>query len=240
MGADGNDTGDKAGGARAGAEFHGERLDCRRGERLVLAGISFRLAAGQALLLTGPNGSGKSSLLRLMAGLLPPAAGRLLWNGAPVAADPEAQRGRIGFLGHRDAVKAGLTVAENLASWANLLGGAAADVAGVGADGSQAKPAIIAGALAAFGLAPLAALPARYLSAGQRRRLALARLLLARRPLWLLDEPHAGLDAASVRALEQTIRDHLARGGMAVVASHGGLDLAGAARLELAPPALAA
>ena len=207
-------------GSGSAARFAGKDLVCRRGEREVLAGLSFELAAGGALLLTGRNGAGKSSLLRLMAGLLPPAGGVLSWNDTNVTADPAAHRARVAFVGDRDAVKPGLSVAGNLAAWASLLG----------ADGAKAVPT----ALMQFGLASLADLPARYLSAGQRRRLALARLLLAPRPLWLLDEPHAGLDAASVEALEETLRTHRSRGGMAVVASHGGLDLPGARQLALA------
>lgn len=207
-------------GSGTAVQFAGEDLVCRRGEREVLAGLSFRLAAGEALLLTGRNGAGKSSLLRLMAGLLPPAGGVLSWNETSVTADPAAHRARVAFVGDRDAVKPGLSVAGNLATWASLLG----------ADIVKAVP----NALGTFGLAALADLPARYLSAGQRRRLALARLLLAPRALWLLDEPHAGLDAASTRTLEESIRAHRSRGGMAVVASHGGLDLAGARPLALA------
>jgi heme exporter protein A len=212
----------RAGDAAAGggdAEFAGAALVCRRGERLVLSGLSFRLRAGAALLLTGPNGAGKSSLLRLMAGLLAPAGGQLTWNGTAIAADPEAHRGRLAFLGHRDAVKPGLGVAENLAVWAALRG---------------APAAAVERALEAFGLEALAELPARYLSAGQRRRLALARLLLVPRALWLLDEPQAGLDSAAIAALEAQIKTHLANGGLAVIATHGGLDLPGAALLDLA------
>jgi len=207
-------------GSGTAARFAGEGLVCRRGEREVLAGLSFALAAGDALLLTGRNGAGKSSLLRLMAGLLPPFGGVLSWNETNVTADPAAHRARVAFVGDRDAVKPGLSVAGNLAAWASLFG----------ADVATAVPS----ALGTFGLAALADLPARYLSAGQRRRLALARLLLSPRPLWLLDEPHAGLDAASVRTLEDTVRAHRSRGGMAVVASHGGLDLPGARQLTLA------
>ncbi|MDZ4737256.1 MAG: heme ABC exporter ATP-binding protein CcmA [Rhodospirillaceae bacterium] len=203
---------------KSSALFRAEGLACRRGERPVFAGIFFELAEGAGLLLTGANGSGKSSLLRLLAGLLPAESGTLYWSNAPVAADRDAQRARILFLGHRDAVKSGLTVLENIEGWASL---------------QRAPSDAGRTALAAFDLERLADLPARYLSAGQRRRLALARLLLVKRPLWLLDEPQTGLDEAATERLATTIENHRAGGGIAVVATHGGLDLPGAERLDL-------
>ena len=215
-----------------GARFAGQALSVRRGERLVLSDLSFALVDGAALLLAGPNGAGKSTLLRTMAGLLPPASGCMIWNGAAIADDPDAHRMRVAYVGHRDAVKPGLGVAENLAGWAALLPTSALP--------PSERHARIASSLAAFGLDALADLPARYLSAGQRRRLALARLLLAPKPLWLLDEPHAALDAESTGALEKIIAAHRARGGIVVVASHGGLDLPDARRLDLNRTALAA
>jgi heme exporter protein A len=195
-----------------------ERLSCRRGERPVFAGIDVALGSGAALLLAGANGSGKSSLLRLLAGLLPAKAGAIYWNGAPVAADPEAHRARLAFIGHRDAVKPGMSVAENIEDWAALY---------------RAPANAGMTALAGFDLERFADLPARYLSAGQRRRLALARLLLVERPLWLLDEPQAGLDEAATARLADAIAQHRAGGGIAIVASHGGLDLPAAERLNL-------
>jgi heme exporter protein A len=195
-----------------------ERLSCRRGERPVFAGIDVALGSGAALLLAGANGSGKSSLLRLLAGLLPAKAGAIYWNGAPVAADPEAHRARLAFIGHRDAVKPGMSVAENIEDWAALY---------------RAPANAGMTALAGFDLERFADLPARYLSAGQRRRLALARLLLVERPLWLLDEPQAGLDEAATARLAEAIAQHRAGGGIAIVASHGGLDLPAAERLNL-------
>ena len=204
------------------AEFAGEALACRRGERPVFAGLAFALAPGGALMLTGPNGAGKSSLLRLMAGLLDAVDGRLLWAGEPVATDPDAHRRRVAYLGHRDAVKPGLNLAENLSIWTVLQG------AGAGRDAG-----CVQAALARFGLDRLTDLPARYLSAGQRRRLALARVTVAARPLWLLDEPHAALDIDGIAALEAAIADHRAHGGLVAVASHGGLALDDAARLDL-------
>ena len=151
-----------------------------RGERLVFRDLDFVVAAGEALLLTGPNGSGKTTLLRLLAGLLRPAAGTLLWDGADALADLPVQARRLMYVGHQDAVKPAFTAAENLRFAARLNGGA------------------VGKALVAVGLEELADLPARMLSAGQRRRLTLARLALSHVPLWLLDEPTLGLDARSV------------------------------------------
>jgi heme exporter protein A len=186
----------------------------------VFAGLSFDLVAGDALVLRGPNGSGKSSLLRLLAGFLRPAAGMLAWAGAPVVDDLAAHRARLHHVGHADAVKGPLTVEENLAFAAALSGGPAH---------------ALADALEGFDLEHLAELPARYLSAGQRRRLALARLLAAPRPLWLLDEPGVGLDTANRERLERTVAGHRAQGGIVVLATHGDVAVADALVLELAP-----
>lgn len=186
-----------------------------RGERLVLREVSFRIEDGRALLLTGPNGSGKSTLLRLIAGLKRPDAGTLLWDGADIFDDPVSHGRRVAYIGHQDAVKSVLTVAENLRLAARIGGGRVGD------------------ALAAMGLEPLADLPARMLSAGQRRRLALARLPLSQARLWLLDEPTLGLDAASVDRFGTLLSAHRARGGMAVAATHITLPLPDAAELRL-------
>ncbi|MBX9701098.1 MAG: heme ABC exporter ATP-binding protein CcmA [Acetobacteraceae bacterium] len=190
-------------------------LACLRGERAVFAGLSFTVAPGAALLLTGANGAGKSSLLRLLAGLLPPAEGALLWNGAETLADRAAHARRLRYVGHGDALKPALTARENLDFYARLWGGDAA------------------AALEALGLAALAELPARVLSAGQKRRLGLARLALAPAPLWLLDEPTTGLDAASVGRLGALLARHRAGGGMVVAATHLPLPLPDAAELRL-------
>ncbi len=200
--------------------FEGRGLACRRGERWVFAALDFALPAGGALLLTGPNGSGKSSLLRVMAGLLPPAEGSLLWDGAPLRAEPEGHRRRLHFLGHQDAVKPVLSARENLAFWAALRGGAAA-------------AETLERALAAFRLEALAEVPARLLSAGQKRRLALSRLLASPAELWLLDEPSVGLDRASDRALAEALAAHRAGGGRIVASSHVPLELPGAETLDL-------
>jgi heme exporter protein A len=202
-------------------EFAGTGLACVRGERLVFENLAFRAAAGEALLLTGPNGSGKSSLLRLMAGLLQPEAGRLEWDGRAVRDDPDAHRARIHYVGHLDAMKPALTLAENLAFYAALRGHGTA-------------PSAIADALARFDLERLADTPARFLSQGQRRRGALARLLAAPAPLWLLDEPTLALDDASQARLGAVLADHLSGGGHIVAATHAPIALAAARRLELA------
>ncbi len=187
-----------------------ERLACARGGRTVFRGIGFALAPGGALAATGPNGAGKSSLLRLLAGLAAPAGGAILWDGAPVAADLRAHAARLRYLGHATGAKPALTAAEELAWRARLWG--------AGAEG-------IARALARFGMEGRADVPARYLSDGQRRRIALAALVAAPAPLWLLDEPSVGLDADGLDALEDAIAEHRRGGGIAVVATHAPIGL---------------
>jgi heme exporter protein A len=187
------------------AVFTGTGLACTRGERTVFQGLSFTLSGGALIELRGANGSGKSSLLRMMAGLLPPAGGALAWNGTPIGEDRDSHRARVAYVGHLDAVKGALTVAENLAFWAKLRGGSDADV-------TQA--------LTAFRITDLARVPARHLSAGQRRRVALARLLACPAPLWLLDEPATALDTQAQAALDHAMAAHLGAGGMVVMATH--------------------
>ena len=201
-----------------GGLFEGRALTCIRGERLVFANLDFALSPGGALVLTGPNGSGKSSLLRLMTGLLKPAAGELLWNGVPVAKEPEAHHARLHYLSHLDAVKPVLSALENLTFWAALHGGSASDAEA---------------ALERLGLAHLAEVPGRMLSAGQKRRLALARVLSAPAELWLLDEPTVGLDRDSVARLDNAIAAHREAGGRLVVATHIALDLPDATNLAI-------
>jgi heme exporter protein A len=191
-------------------------LTCVRGGREVFSGLGFSLAAGEALIVTGRNGAGKSSLLRMVAGLVPPAIGRIELAGG----DPELSIGeQAHYLGHQDALKPALTVTENLQFWAGFLGG----------DGG----ADLAAALAVMGLDTLADLPAAYLSAGQRRRLALARLAAIARPVWLLDEPTSTLDAPSRGRLADLMRRHLAGGGLVLAATHAPLGLEGAKELRL-------
>lgn len=199
-------------------ELIGEGLACRRGGRLLFAGLDCRLGPGGALVLTGPNGSGKSSLLRLLATLLQPAAGRLTWGGVPVAANAPAYRAALHYVGHLDAAKPALTVREMLGFWAALRGAAA--------------PAAETG-LAAFGLEAMSDWPCRWLSAGQRRRLALARLLVAPAPVWLLDEPTAALDADGEARLVTAIAEHRAAGGRVALATHQPIAIPDAAHIEL-------
>ena len=202
--------------------FSGHDLACVRGGRVVFAGLGFSLESGGALVLLGPNGSGKSSLLRVLAGLLRPAAGALAWNGAPVNEDPEAHAARTHYLGHHDAIKPVLTVAENLRFWAHLHD-PHAERAGRAVDG----------ALERFGLSHLSSIPGKMLSAGQKRRTNLARLLAAPSELWLLDEPTTALDKASIKALEAVLAEHRAGGGMVILSTHAEIDLPGAAELHL-------
>ena len=186
-----------------------------RGGREVFSGLDFEASAGRALAVTGRNGSGKTSLLRLIAGLLTPAGGSIALDGGEAELTLAEQ---AHYLGHRDALKPALSVAENLVFWRDFLGGEISDI-GSGPDGS------LRGNLAVVGLDHAADLPAAYLSAGQRRRLSLARLIAVRRSVWLLDEPTAALDAAGQSMFAGLMRDHLAKGGMIVAATHGPLGI---------------
>ena len=192
-------------------------LAIERGGRRLFSGLSFEAAQGSALIVTGPNGAGKSSLLRALSGFLAVQAGGFALDGG----DSERTVGeQAHYLGHADGVKAALTGGENLAFAAAMLGG----------DSSRAAQL---GALSALGLSHVIDFPARLLSAGQRRRVALARLLVAKRPLWLLDEPTTALDAAAQVALAAIMRAHLKDGGILVAAVHGDLGLDEAQELRL-------
>lgn len=201
--------------AGTGLAAHG--IACARGGRGLFEGLDIAIEPGGAMLLCGPNGSGKTSLLRLLAGFLEPADGWLTWNGRAVVEDIQAYQSQLAYVGHLDAVKRSLSVTENVEFWAGL-------------QGPDADPLA---ALGSLGIGHLAALPARFLSAGQRRRLGLARLAVAPKPLWLLDEPTVTLDTASITMVEALIARHRVGGGMVVVASHVTLDLPGAAVLDL-------
>jgi heme exporter protein A len=192
-------------------------LTIERGGRRIIAELSFEAPEGAALIVTGANGAGKTSLLRALAGFLPIESGGFSLQGG----DDERTVGeQAHYLGHADGVKGALTAGENLAFAAAMLGG----------DSSRSTQLA---ALGALGLAHVIDFPARLLSAGQRRRVALARLLVAKRPLWLLDEPTTALDAAAQVALTAIMRAHLKGGGILVAAVHAPLGLDGAQELRL-------
>lgn len=194
-----------------------EGLGARRGEALIFRNLRFSLGPGEALLVTGRNGSGKSTLLRVLAGLLPAEEGRVRLDGAT---DPDARVGEsCHYLGHRNAMKRDLTVEENLRFWAAFTG--------------KGESLAVEAALAAVGLEAIGHLPFGYLSAGQQRRIAIARLLVSHRPIWLIDEPTAALDEASERMVERLIATHRAAGGLAIAATHQPLDVPGATRLDM-------
>ncbi|RWX18823.1 heme ABC exporter ATP-binding protein CcmA [Rhizobium leguminosarum] len=198
-----------------------ENLAARRGEDLIFVNISFHLAAGEALVLTGRNGSGKSTLLRVAAGLLRPEKGTVIFHGE---GSPEGRHpGEVShYLGHRNAMKNELTVAENLDFWRAFLGntGGAASLA-------------VEDAAEAVGLSGITHLPFGYLSAGQQRRFAFAKLLVAYRPIWILDEPTAALDASADRLLAELIAAHLAKGGIVLAATHQPLGLQNTQELKM-------
>jgi heme exporter protein A len=204
-------------------KLSGRDLACIRGGRRVFCGVGFSIAAGRALLLTGPNGAGKSSLLRMIAGLIRPAEGSIALEGG----DPELSVGEQShYVGHVDPLKPALTVTENLAFWSRFLNGAR----------EAEEAALLERGLDAVGLADLAGLPAGYLSAGQKRRLSLARVLAVPRPIWLLDEPSTALDAASQERLQHVMHAHLSGGGLIIAATHGPLGLSEPDELRLGAP----
>lgn len=198
-----------------------ENLSARRGEDLIFVNVSFTLGAGEALVLTGRNGSGKSTLLRVIAGLLRPETGRAICLSE---GDGEARpAGEFShYLGHRNGMKRELTVAENLAFWKSFLG----DLGGE-------RSLEVEEAAAAVGLSGITHLPYGYLSAGQQRRFAMARLLVAHRPIWILDEPTAALDRRADTMFEELVRRHRQMGGIVLAATHQPLGLEGATSLEM-------
>lgn len=198
------------------ATFSTAGLSGARGGFYLFEDLNLELAAGDALLVRGPNGAGKSTLLRILAGLMPPAGGVVHFAG------PDEEPPARHYLGHTNAIKAGLTVEQNVRFWASFA-----------ANGETAVEDALEDALDAFDLDELRDLPARYLSAGQKRRLALARLMASPAPLWLLDEPVTALDTRSVGLFEAAVAHHRSVGGMAIVATHQDLAMPGAADLNL-------
>lgn len=191
------------------------QLKCIRGERLLFDALGFRLHSGQLLYLRGANGAGKTSLLRLLCGLAQPEVGQILWNTRPVGEQAEAFRQDLFYLGHHNALQEALTVDENLAFYAALAG-------------TQPDAADTARALERMGLRGCQRRVVRHLSQGQKRRVALSRLMLNSASLWILDEPFVALDHASLDLLANVIGQHLQRGGMAVLTSHQQVDIGGA------------
>jgi heme exporter protein A len=190
-------------------------LHCHRGGRDVFSGVGFAVGPGEALIVTGRNGAGKSSLLRTLAGLVRLTRGRLTLEGG----DPELSIAeQAHYLGHQDALKPALSVGENLAFWADFFGAPSQD---------------LPQALEMVGLAALIGLPAAYLSAGQRRRLSIARLIAVKRPIWLLDEPTSTLDVSAQERLAVLMQAHLAEGGLILAATHGPVGLANTKELRL-------
>ncbi len=197
-----------------------ENLAARRGEDLIFVNVSFHLQAGEALILTGKNGSGKSTLLRVIAGLLRPEKGSVT-VADPVGAERRPAAEASHYLGHRNAMKTELTVAENLDFWRSFLGPGKA----AGMSTQEAADAV--------GLPGITHLPFGYLSAGQQRRFAFAKLLVAHRPVWILDEPTAALDASADRLFTELIEAHLREGGIVVAATHQPLGLEGTRELKM-------
>lgn len=188
------------------------QLECQRGERRLFAGLAFTVAPGELLYLQGRNGAGKTSLLRMILGLLPPVEGKLLWQGTPISQMAEQYRAQLCYLGHQNAIKEELTALENLQASARLAGETLSEDAALDA-------------LEQLGLAGREDLACKYLSQGQKRRVALARLVNERRPLWILDEPFVALDVAAVSWLAGLIGSHLQRGGLAVMTTHQTVDI---------------
>jgi heme exporter protein A len=195
-------------------------LTCVRGDRPLFTGVDLAVGAGEWLHVRGTNGSGKTSLLRLLAGLSRPEAGEIRWQGEPIARNAEDYRRALLFLGHHAAVKDELTGAENLRLAAQL-------------DDVEVGPAEVLQALHHFGLRGREDLPVRFLSAGQKRRVLLARLMVRKAKLWVLDEPFTALDGRAIEMLGALVGEHLAQGGLAVITSHQTVPLAGGKVLEL-------
>ncbi|MBL8451047.1 MAG: cytochrome c biogenesis heme-transporting ATPase CcmA [Dechloromonas sp.] len=197
-----------------------DNLECVRGDRRLFAGVGFRVAAGELLYLQGKNGAGKTSLLRMLIGLLPPEAGTIRWRGEPIKVLGDDFRADLCYLGHQNAIKEELTALENLLAAARL------------AEEDLSEDDAL-NALEQVGLAGREDLACKYLSQGQKRRVALARLVKEKRPLWVLDEPFVALDVGAVAWLAGLIGAHLQRGGVAVMTTHQAVDIPAGAVKEL-------
>lgn len=196
-----------------GVALEGRNLHLWRGDRHVLRGLHFTAGPGEALHVRGPNGVGKTTLLRTLAGFLWPEEGELYWMGRPTSQDRDAYAAGLAYLGHENAMKADLTPRENLRYLAGIR--------------HATGPAEIDAVLEKLGVSGQRDLPFRALSAGQRRRVAMARVLLARATLWLLDEPFTNLDVAGVRDLARLVAEHVRGGGIAILTAHAELTLPG-------------
>lgn len=201
--------------------LEGHRLAALRGDRLIFSHVDFAVGAGQVLTLTGRNGAGKSTLMRMIAGFVRPFAGEVHWRGEPALRQREEFAADFVYAGHKDGLKTALTAEENLEMVARLTGVRAV------------SPSV---ALDRFGIADLADLPVGYMSAGQRRRVALGRLVMADAPLWLLDEPLTAIDAATIEVLGQVMQAHLSDGGLIVAATHAALPGIDGDVLEITAP----
>ena len=190
-------------------------LSCARGDRPLFAGLDVSLGAGELLHIIGSNGSGKTTLLRTLCGLSRPAAGEIRWSGTPIRSLGDEYRQDFAYLGHQDGVQGELTPAENLRALACLANRVS------GSD-------MVSGALERMGLAAHLSFPTKILSQGQKRRLALARLLVLEKPLWILDEPFTALDVRSCRLMTELLSEQLARGGIVLLSSHQDFDMPGA------------
>jgi heme exporter protein A len=200
--------------------LHAQDLACVRGERKLFSGISFDLSAGNGLHVRGENGVGKTSLLRLLTGLSKPDAGRILWNQESISKQTDRYHRELLFLGHRDALKEELTALENLQTYAEL-------------DGIRLPVEKALAALWRFGLRGRENLPVNCLSAGQKRRVLMARMLTRQARLWILDEPFNALDVNAVAQLEELMAEHLASGGLLVLTSHQAVSVPGVRVLDL-------
>jgi len=192
--------------------FSGENITAKRGDKILISNLNFDVSSGHILSVAGDNGSGKSTLLRLMAGLAPPAVGRIFWNDSQITKDRFSHYDRLRYVGHLAAVKSELTVEENLRYWSKIQNG-------------NANTNLIVKALELFKITSERSQPTKFLSSGQKRKLALTRLIIKPTPLWLLDEPTVGLDNEGFSNFQTILDSHCEKGGIAVIATHDEIHL---------------